>query len=436
MAISTTQIQSIIDLKLLDIKTRQEGGDGRSNASIAEEVLGSRTAESTVRRVYKGYKDTGSYRGVKGSSVDTSENFILDEVSEETLEQAIKYGDADYANLAKRLRTAQVTNNQLRKIHRGTVDNTGVDLKKIITEAVSNVEKNTESCAIHPCKNNGQHITAEVLLSDIQYGKLMHGYNTQVAVARVKEYILEVKLKIQQLISKGFVFDKIILAMIGDLLESDRKHPNSGRACDSGTSEQMKTAIESLFCDVIEPLALLGIPIDVISITGNHDHDGHGLNMYMPGEQHLSWPLYHSLKMLTEAKGYDHVTHEIPTGCYTVKEIYGFNTLYEHGVGVSVSEAALTKRMSQRGEQVRKHISYMRMGDKHNVSRFNNDTRVINGSTFGSCDDKCGGEYSAIVGYSSEPAQLTLFHTPRQKGDDRLSICDSLLVQLGHIKGD
>ncbi len=67
MAISTTQIQSIIDLKLLDIKTRREGGDGRSNASIAEEVLGSRTAESTVRRVYKGYKDNGNYRGVGGS---------------------------------------------------------------------------------------------------------------------------------------------------------------------------------------------------------------------------------------------------------------------------------------------------------------------------------------------------------------------------------
>ena len=68
--------------------------------------------------------------------------------------------------------------------------------------------------------------------------------------------------------------------------------------------------------------------------------------------------------------------------------------------------------------------------DKHNISRFNEDTLVVNGAFFGG--DTEGSEYSSICGYASDPAQLVVFHTPRT--DDRLSVYASLIVQLKHIK--
>jgi hypothetical protein len=62
MALDKTQVQDIIKLKLQDEKDRREG-KGTSNANIAEQVLGSRSAESSVRRIFKEYKNSGSYRG-------------------------------------------------------------------------------------------------------------------------------------------------------------------------------------------------------------------------------------------------------------------------------------------------------------------------------------------------------------------------------------
>lgn len=360
----------------------------------------------------------------------------FEDMTDEQMEVLCEHPDWSVSNLAKRLRAAQRTNNQLRKIQREVFDQEDtVTLSELLSSMVDKVERSAPVKLLSP-QHTLKNMTAEILLSDVQWGKLMHGYNSEVATERVKEYASQVINDILVKEDQGVYFDKILLVFLGDIIESDKKHANSGRACDTGTAEQMKTATEVLFTYVIEPLARLGYPMEIVSITGNHDHDGHGLNMYQSGAQHLSWPLYHTLKMLTEAKGYTHVIHDIPEGMYTIKNIYGFNVLYEHGVGVSTSEAALSKRMAERGNQVRKHITYMRMGDKHNISRFNNDTKIVNGAFFGNCDDNGGGEYSAIVGYSSEPAQLVIYHEERPEGDPRLSISDSLLVQLGHIKKD
>jgi hypothetical protein len=423
-----SKYQKITEEQIVEIQDRLQKGE--SVRKIARECLGSESRESTLRsKINKGFFNT--------ITEDLIED-VEDELTPDVLDELCSSSTWELSNLAKRLRNAQRANSQLRKIQNGVFDaSEGESVKtldQVLEGVIGTVNKAPEVTLHNNSGGEGAKITAEVIISDIQYGKLMHKYNTEVAVKRVKHYAQEVIKGITEKINQGYVFDKIILAILGDIIESDKKHINSGRACDTGTAEQMKTALENIFLDLVEPLALLGIPVEVVSITGNHDHDQHGLNMFMPGAQHLSWSLYHSLRMLTEAKGYDHVAHEIPTGCYTVKDIYGFNTLYEHGVGVSTSEAAMTKRMTQRGEQTRKHIDYFRMGDKHNITRFNLDTKVVNGSFFGNGDDIGGGEYSAIVGYCSEPAQITLFHTPRKKGDTRTSIFDSLLVQLGHIR--
>lgn len=164
--------------------------------------------------------------------------------------------------------------------------------------------------------------------------------------------------------------------------------------------------------------------------TKNHDWDGHGIEMYDPGVEHLSWPLYHALRLLCNESKLP-VTFDIPKGCFALTEIYGHGVLYEHGVGTKANEADMLRRIAQRGRQTKKHLTYMRVGDKHHISRFNEDTLVINGAFFG--DDREGREYSGIVGYSSMPGQIAFFYVPRDN-DNRLPLYDSFVIQLGHIK--
>lgn len=71
MALENHIIQEIIDLKQQDESNRLSSkfkGKLLSNRDIAEQVLGTRGAESTVRRVWKKYHKQGHYKGVTGSN--------------------------------------------------------------------------------------------------------------------------------------------------------------------------------------------------------------------------------------------------------------------------------------------------------------------------------------------------------------------------------
>ena len=282
----------------------------------------------------------------------------------------------------------------------------------------------------HISELEGKPITLEVLFSDIQIGKLMTDYDSKIAEARLVEWLDVLHLRIGQYMALGYKIEKIVFACLGDVIESDKKHSNSGRACDIGTADQMKLSIEWLFNKVIMNLATVGAPMDVIMVTGNHDHDGHGRSMFMPGREHLSWPLYHAVRMLTEAAGID-AEFFIPGGAFHVHSVYGANILYEHGVGVATSEAAMRKHVANRINQGKEYIHLFRMGDKHNICRFNNDRFTVNGAFFG--DDRIGSDYSGISGYDGEPAQI-MFAYVNRTDNRRTPIFDSLVIQLGHIK--
>jgi len=275
----------------------------------------------------------------------------------------------------------------------------------------------------------GTPITVELLLSDLQIGKLSPGYDTNVARKRLFEFGRAALFQIEQKASVGYRIEKIVLGLLGDIIESDMKHSNSGRATDSSTSEQLFDAQQGLFEFVIEPLARYGIPMEVIAITGNHDWDGHGINMFEPGKNHLSWCMYRSLEMLTTRVGYSNVVWTIPEGSYAIVDFYGQKALYEHGVGVANTEVAMKSHKIKRSEQEKQHLTYFRMGDKHTVTSFNAGQLVVNGAFFGACAG--GTEYSGIVGYSSTPAQWMGFHVARK--DKRLTLYDSFVIQLDHI---
>ncbi|MBU9376308.1 hypothetical protein KTE28_18440 [Burkholderia multivorans] len=300
-----------------------------------------------------------------------------------------------------------------------------------VADAVGTLNK-TRRQVTKPVKVDpaGTPLTVEVLLSDLQIGKLSGTYNSDVASKRLKAFGDAVIFQIKQKVAVGYNVERIVLAIIGDIIESDKKHDNSARATDTGTAQQIHDATVGIFRYVIEPLAALGVRLDVICVTGNHDWDGHGITQFRPGREQLSYPLYKALEMLCKVSPLmGHVTFDIPDGVFTTAHIYGQTVLYEHGVGVAVTEAAMKAHKIKRSEQLGKYITFFRMGDKHNVCSFNAGQYVVNGAFFGS--DSEGTEYSSIAGFSSVPAQWMGFHTPRD--DSRFTLYDSFVIQLGHV---
>ena len=331
-----------------------------------------------------------------------------------------------------RSRNAMSENNKLRTDNRSLIDQLGN--KQATLDALEELVNTLPKRSVTRYKDfiggvDGTPVTVEVLLSDLQIGKLSPGYNTTVAKARLFEFGRAALFQIMQKVAAGYRVERIVLGLLGDIIESDKKHKNSARATDSGTAQQMFDAQLGIFECIIEPLARLGIEMEVVCITGNHDWDDHGLNMFEPGRQQLSWPLYRSLELVTNRSGYAHVTFNIPVGSYALVDFYGQQALYEHGVGVANTESSMKAHKIKRAEQERCHITYFRMGDKHTVTTFNGGQMVVNGAFFGAGPG--GTEYSGIAGYSSVPAQWMGFHVARK--DKRLSLYDQFVVQLDHI---
>jgi len=403
--------------------------DNKPNTQVAVEVLGKKSKESTVRNIKRVYNKHGNYFGIDlNGSINTEEDWV---VPDTTLNSLCEHADWNVSNLAKRLRSAQKSNNQLRKIQRETFDGKIIDFDEVLSK-YKNLPVSPE-IKVKPTTSDGSGLVMEILFNDWQVSKRMSYYNTEIAIARVEEYCRQIINGFEDKLSQGHTFDKIVVVFNGDIIESN-KHDDSILASDRSPAEQLAIAIEVLTNKFLEPIAKLGVQTDVIMISGNHDWNGHGMMAYEAGKHQLSYPMYRAMGMLVESKGYKHVNCIIPSGWYYVHEFLGKNVLYEHGVGVASSEAAMRKRMQQRGQQLEKHIHYVRFADKHHSQRHHNDTVVLAGAFFGRCDDDgTGAEYSAAAGYAADPSQLVFFHQKRAVNDYRNTIIDSLEVQLGHI---
>lgn len=284
-------------------------------------------------------------------------------------------------------------------------------------------------------KSKGKKMTVEALVSDIQIGKLSPDYDLETAKARIAAYTSSLLFKLEQHKALGYVPERIVLALLGDIIESTEKAAKKGEYGSTACSdaEQVAYAIEWLYDLLLVPLAKLGIPMDIVCVTGNHDHGGKGMIAFKAGRQHYSWVIYKQLAALCKASGLKHLNFSIQSGVFDVVDIYGHTVVYEHGYGLAASRNALAGRCADRARQLRKHITYFRMGDKHNISRFEEDTLVVNGAFFGSTTADRGEEYSTGIGYSSSAGQIVFFHVPRQ--DERLPIYDSFIIQLQHVRG-
>lgn len=342
----------------------------------------------------------------------------------------------DRAKSLASLRNAQAENSKLRKDVRSLADSLGT--REAFVDAVEQVTIDLEKRPPVDYRaflgsQAGTPVTVELLLSDLQIGKLSASYNTEVARRRLFEYARAALFQIEQKATAGYRIERIVLGLLGDIIESDRKHENSAKATDSTSAEQIYDAISGLFEFVIEPFARLGIPLDIYGIVGNHDWDGHGLNMFEPGKSQFSWPLYRSLELLCSRSGYSNVSWTIPEGSYAIVDFYGQLALYEHGVGVANSESAMKAHKIKRSEQEQKYLTYYRQGDKHTVTSFNSGQLITNGAFFGAGPG--GAEYSEIAGYASVPAQWMGFHVPRSKAG-MFTLYDSFVIQLGGVNAD
>lgn len=339
----------------------------------------------------------------------------------------------DRAKELVRVRNAQTEAAKLRRDNRALVGKVGT--KEAILDAMAQMAMDfPERPPVDYRKflgaQAGTSLTVELLLSDLQIGKLSSTYNTQVARRRLFEYGRTALFQIEQKAAAGYRIERIVLGLLGDIIESDKKHENSAKATDSTTSEQLYDALAGIFEFVIEPIARLGIPMEVIGIVGNHDWDGHGMNSFEPGKAMFTWPLYKSMELLTKRAGYSNVHYVIPEGSYAIVDFYGQKALYEHGYGTANTEASLKRHKVNRAEQEQAYITYLRVGDKHTVTSYNAGQLVVNGAFFGS--GAGGGEYSEIAGYASVPGQWMGFHVKRNK-PCMLTLYDSFVIQLGGV---
>ena len=209
--------------------------------------------------------------------------------------------------------------------------------------------------------------------------------------------------------------ERIVFAMIGDVVEDHLKHgPQSSTSTDTGLAEQMHDAIEAVWEGILQPMAELGIPMDVICVTGNHGSSQHkGMDSFKAGRFSYDFVIHHTLKRYCELAGYDHVTFNIPDGTFGHMEIYGKYAIYEHGYHSPCTEKGMTDQMLKRGQQIQKHVSYWRQGDRHHHACFGQGEQVLNGAFFGIETE--GIEYSGILGFNSVPSQTIMFHTPHNK---------------------
>lgn len=411
MALSSGQIKEILVLVVAADKVRSGGGKGQTNKQIASEVIGNPKAESTIRRIRKEFYKNNKYRGItlEQDVVVAQEEKCPFSIEPEILETLCESQDFNVSNLAKRLRTAQKTNNQLRKIQREMFDSEGdveYDFASVMEGVVKDLVKVKVPKTQSSTKNNKR--TVEILFSDLQIGKITEHYNTDVAICALKYYGEEVLKKVQQVKP-----ERIIFAALGDNAEDNMKHGiQSAISTDTSNAEQLTNCIREVWKSVLLPLFSLGIPVDFHGIQGNHlSSTIKGMGNFYEGRQGWDYAIYSAWKLLAETSGFDHVTFTIPEGIFGTYDIYGKKTVYEHGYELKgQGEGAMQKLKEKRMNNTKQWIDRIVIGDRHHSEVYGCGDFVLNGAFFGIA--RQGVEYSGNLGFNSNPMQTILVHEP------------------------
>lgn len=199
--------------------------------------------------------------------------------------------------------------------------------------------------------------------------------------------------------SKTHNVEDFVIGLNGDMIHNDKLHEDSSKACEESIPGQLYSITEILFETVIEPLALIGLPIRVVATAGNHDRTCKGRAMFQQGKEGYTWVVYKTLELMVKKLKYKNVEFVIPEGYGAVLQIQGSNILYEHGDMIKGStEAILRTHLNNRSEQYQMILHGLRIGHFHNFKQFGRKI-IINGGLV------CGDDFSDSSGYAAEPVQ-------------------------------
>ena len=374
--------------------------NGVSSRKICRLLGWNESRKSSVNNIYNRYKE---------GEVEKTDELQEWEIEKEQLDILCESKDFNLSNMAKRLRTAQRTNNQLRKIQREVFDAEGsedYDFAAVMRDVVKDLVHVKPTVNYVKGKKNKR--TVEILFSDLQIGKITEHYNTEVAIRALKYYGQEVLNKVLQVKP-----ERIVFAALGDNCEDNMKHNiQSAISTDTSNAQQLTNCIREVWKHVLLPLFSLGIPVDFHGVQGNHlSSTIKGMGNFYEGRQGWDFAIYSAWELLSETMGFDHVTFTMPEGIFGTYDIYGKTTVYEHGYELKgQGEGAMQKLKEKRMNNTKKWIDRIVIGDRHHSEIFGCGDYVLNGSFFGIARE--GVEYSGNLGFNANPMQTVLVHEP------------------------
>lgn len=262
-----------------------------------------------------------------------------------------------------------------------------------------------------------KNMTLEVLFSDVHYGKYIDGIEGNfVDLKIIKERVKKVTDSVIKEINregKSFNVECIVLAMLGDVIENADFHGlESAKGCEFSTSRQVQESIESMFSDLILPIALTGVKVKIPCVTGNHDRIGKDKTYVKPGEDNLTFIIYKTLEMLCKASGLKNVEFDIATGLYTYVTVYNNVIVYEHGDELkNLNRDTMVTQLNKRQSQIGKVVHFYRVGHWHEPVSYGQGRIMVNGSVPGQ------DSYAESKGFWSEPVQIMNYYVETKNRD-------------------
>jgi len=290
------------------------------------------------------------------------------------------------------------------------------DLIETIENTVKKVSVTKYKIPRSPVKTKKKpNMTMELLFSDVHYGKLIDGIdgnyvNNEVIRERVRKVSRSIVKEINRE-SVSFNVERVIIAMIGDIIENANFHgAESVKACEFSTSRQIQEAINSIFHDLIVPIAMTGVKVDVPCVTGNHDRWDKNKTYVKPGEDNVTYIIYKTLELLCQQSGMKNVTFNITSALYTYVDVYGNVIIYEHGDELkNLNRDTMNTQMNKRQAQIGKVCHFFRVGHFHEPVQYGQGRMMVNGSVPGQ------DTYAESKGFYSEPLQILNYYVETKK---------------------
>lgn len=320
----------------------------------------------------------------------------------------------NYVKTLKQVHRSRKTNSVVSRENKAILDylNNKEDILDCIKNAVKAVAVKKYSIPKTSKHKDKIGMTLELLFSDVHYGKLIRPNQNRPYPVDIKEIrsrvrkMSDIVIKEIEKESKNYNVERLIIASLGDLIESAHFHGvESNKASEFGTSRQVQECIESFFYDLLLPLALTGIQIDVEAITGNHDRLSEHKTHQYPGEDNLTYIIYNTLSLLCKQSNINNVKFNIVDGLYSWADIYGNIVVYEHGDELkNINKDTIIGQMNRRQRQIGKVVNFFRFGHWHEPVMYGQGTAIGNGSVPGQ------DSYADDKGFISEAVQILNYY--------------------------